>query len=79
MPGKASRMKIDRAQLVEMMRARGDQEQADRLHAELPLQVDSDDYPELFQGLDLDLDAGDAARHGGPGPKQNMSGLPTSE
>ena len=72
-------MEIDKAQLVEMLRSRGDQDLADRVSRELPARVDPDQHRELFDGLDLDLDAGDAARHADEGLTENMRGLPTEE
>ena len=71
-------MTVDKAQLVEILRARGDHELADRVNTDLPAQVDPSEHPELFEGMDLDLDAGDAARHAEPGDEESTEGLPTS-
>ena len=72
-------MTVAKAQLVEILRARGDHELADRANLELPSEVDSEQHPEFFHGLDLDVDAGDAARHGGAGDREDMSGLASTE
>ena len=77
--GNTSAMMIDKAQLVEILRARGDHELADRANLELPAQVESAEHPEFFSRLDLDVDEGDAKRHGGAGDHEDMHGLATSE
>lgn len=59
-------MNVDKAQLVEMLRGRGDHALADRVNHDLPDVVSTEEHPYLFQGLELDLDAGDAARHAEP-------------
>lgn len=71
-------MRVDKQQIVEMLRARSDHALADRLNVDLPPEVDPTDYPELFQTLDLDLDAGDAARHSDAGQHESTHGLPTT-
>ena len=71
-------MTVSKAQLVEMLRARGDHALADRLNSELPATVDPAEHLELFRQLDLDLDAGDAARHADVGHHEAMTGLPES-
>ena len=70
-------MTVSKAQIVEMLRARGDHDLADRANAELPAVVDPAQHKDLFQDLQLDLDAGDAARHGATGDTENTEGLPT--
>jgi hypothetical protein len=72
-------MRIDKAQLVEILRARGDHDLADRANLQLPAQIESAEHPEFFRGLELDVDAGDAARHAGAGEQEEMSGLATSD
>ena len=70
-------MTVSKAQIVEMLRARGDHDLADRANAELPAVVDPAQRTDLFQDLELDLDAGDAGRHGDTGDTENTTGLPT--
>jgi hypothetical protein len=41
--------------------------------------VDPAEHRELFRELDLDLDAGDEARHGDVGHHEGMTGLPESK
>lgn len=72
-------MRITKAQLVEILRARGDHDVADRANLELPPEVDSDQHPDFFNRLDLAVDAGDAGRHGGAGDREDMHGLATRE
>jgi hypothetical protein len=69
---------VDKAQIVEMLRGRGDHELADRVNAELPARFDPAEQP-LLADLDLRPDAGDAARHAGGGAREEMEGLPTAE
>jgi hypothetical protein len=69
-------MTVSREQLVEMLRARGDQDLADRAQRELPPTVDPAKLPPWTDGLDLPLDAGDADRHGSAGRSEDMTGLP---
>lgn len=71
-------MRIGKAQLVEILRARGDHELADRANLDLPAQVEAEEHPEFFTGLELDVDAGDAARHAKAGHHEDMDGLATS-
>lgn len=72
-------MRVTKAQLVEILRARGDHDLADRANVELPAQVESEEHPEFFENLELEVDAGDAARHGGAGDREDMHGLATSD
>jgi len=68
-------MHVAKAQLVEILRARGDHDLADRANAELPAEIDSEQHAEFFRGLDLPVDPGDAARHGAVGHEEDMQGL----
>jgi hypothetical protein len=68
-------MSVDKAQVVEILRARGDHELADRVNSELPASFDPDQV-ELLRGLDLGVDADDAQRHSGVGVHEDMSQLP---
>lgn len=77
--GSTSAMRVAKEQLVEILRARGDHDLADRANVELPAQVESDQHREFFENLDLSVDAGDAERHGEPGDREDMHGLRTSE
>ena len=67
-------MEVDKAQVVEILRARGDHELADRVNLELPTTFDPT-RTELLKGLDLGIDAGDAARHAEEGDHESMSQL----
>jgi hypothetical protein len=68
-------MSVDKAQVVEILRGRGDHELADRVNRELPATFDPG-QEELLKGLDLGVDAGDAERHAGAGEHEDMSRLP---
>jgi len=70
-------MKADKAQIVEILRSRGDHQLADRVNLELPDVFDPAET-ELLRDLDLEVDAGDATRHAGDGRSEDMSGLPQS-
>jgi hypothetical protein len=70
-------MKADKAQIVEILRSRGDHQLADRVNLELPDVFDPSET-ELLRDLDLGVDAGDAARHAEDGRTEDMSGLPRS-
>jgi hypothetical protein len=70
-------MNADKAQIVEILRGRGDHQLADRVNLELPAVFDPAET-ELLRDLDLDVDAADAARHAGDGRTEDMSGLPRS-
>ncbi len=70
-------MRIDKARLVEILRSRGDHALADRANLELPAQLESEQHPEFFAGLELPVDAGDAARHASGGPREDTEGLAT--
>lgn len=72
-------MSVSKAQVVEILRARGDHDLADRVNAELPAELDPDQHQELFRGLELDVDAGDAARHASTGETEDTEGLPTEQ
>lgn len=60
-------MEVDKAQVVEILRARGDNELADRVNLELPARFDPAKV-ELLQDIDLGVDIGDAYRHAQAGP-----------
>ena len=60
-------MEVDKAQVVEMLRARGDHELADRVNLEQPDRFDPAQV-ESLRDLDLGVDIGDAARHAQSGP-----------
>jgi hypothetical protein len=68
-------MDVDKAQVVEILRSRGDQALADRVNRELPATFDPTTV-DLLAGVDLGVDAGDAARHAGDGETEDMTGLP---
>jgi hypothetical protein len=68
-------VEADKAQIVEILRARGDHELADRVNTELPTRFDPADT-ELLRDLDLHVDTGDAARHAADGTSEKMTGLP---
>jgi len=70
-------MDVDRAQVVEILRSRGDHELADRVNRELPATFDPNET-DLLAGMDLRVDAGDADRHAGVGLTEDMGGLPQS-
>jgi hypothetical protein len=69
-----AKMKVDKAQVVEILRSRGDQNLADRVNRELPAQFDPTQV-DLLRNIDLGIDAGDAARHSGEGQSEEMTGL----
>ncbi len=48
-------MNIDKAQIVEMLRSRGDNDQADQADRELPDQVDTDRDSGLLDRFGLDI------------------------
>ena len=41
-------MQIDKQQILDLLRSRGDQQQADQADAELPDQVDTDQHADLL-------------------------------
>jgi hypothetical protein len=68
-------MDVDKAQVVEILRSRGDQDLADRVNRDLPTRFDPGQV-ELLRGLDLGVDVGDADRHAEEGQTENMTQLP---
>ena len=68
-------MSVDKAQVVEILRARGDHELADRVNRELPAAFDPGDV-DMLRGLELGIDTGDAQRHAAVGEHEDMTGLP---
>jgi hypothetical protein len=70
-------MSVDKAQVVEILRARGDHDLADRVNLELPASFDPSQV-ELLEGLDLGVDPGDAQRHAGVGKTEEMNRIPES-
>jgi hypothetical protein len=68
-------MDVTKAQVVEILRSRGDDELADRANRELPTAVDPATV-DFLRDIDLGIDAGDAARHAGDGQSEDMAGLP---
>jgi hypothetical protein len=70
-------MQVNKAQVVEILRSRGDHGLADRVNAECPAAFDPSDV-ELLRNAELGIDATDAARHANDGSTEDMSGLPTS-
>ena len=60
-------MDVDKAQVVEILRGRGDNELADRVNLELPARFDPGKV-DLLRDLDLGVDIGDAHRHAQAGP-----------
>jgi hypothetical protein len=69
-------MTVDKAQVVEILRARGDHELADRVNRDLPATFDPGDV-DMLRGLELGIDTGDARRHTSVGEHEDMTGLPT--
>jgi len=65
-------MDVDKAQVVEILRSRGDQDLADRINRELPTTFDPTEV-DLLKGLDLGVDAGDASRHAEEGATEGHS------
>jgi hypothetical protein len=64
-------MQIDKQQIIEMIRSRGDQSQADQAEQELPQQVDTDQHADLLSKFGIDLgDLGGLA--GGLGGKLGL-------
>ena len=49
-------MNIDKSQILELLRSRGDQDQADRAERELPDEVDTDRDAGLLDRLGLNVD-----------------------
>ena len=47
-------MQIDKAQITEMLRQQGKNDQADQVDQELPDQVDTDQHADLLQRFGLD-------------------------
>jgi len=47
-------MTIDKNQILEMLRARGEHDQADTAEAELPDQVDTDQHADLLRKIGID-------------------------
>jgi hypothetical protein len=68
-------MDVDKAQVVEILRARGDHGLADRVNLELPTTFDPASV-HYRRDLDLEVDAGDAARHANAGDREDMPDLP---
>jgi hypothetical protein len=68
-------MSVDKAQVVEILRARGDHDLADRVNRELPALFDPEKVA-LLRGIDLGVDAGDARRHAADGQHEDMDDLP---
>ena len=64
-------MQIDKQQILEMIRSRGDQAQAQQAEQELPDQVDTDQHADLLSKFGIDLgDLGGLA--GGLGGKLGL-------
>lgn len=70
-------MDVDKAQVVEILRARGDHGLADRVNRELPSTFDPA-HVELLRDLELGVDAGDANRHASDGKTEALDDLPTA-
>jgi hypothetical protein len=68
-------MEVDKAQVVEILRSRGDDGLADRVNTELPTTFDPAEV-DFLRDLDLGVDIGDAARHADGGRREGMAGLP---
>jgi hypothetical protein len=47
-------MQIDKQQIIEFLKSRGDQGKADQAQSELPDQVDTDQHADLLQRFGLD-------------------------
>jgi hypothetical protein len=70
-------MPVDKAQVVEILRGRGDHELADRVNRELPATFDPGSV-DMLRGLELGVDADDAQRHAAGGQDEDMTDLPES-
>jgi hypothetical protein len=68
-------MTVDKAEVVEILRARGDHQLADRVNRELPATFDAADV-DMLRGLELGVDTGDAQRHAADGEHEDMTDLP---
>ena len=68
-------MSADKAQVVEILRGRGDHELADRVNRELPATFEPSEVG-FLRGLDLGVDVGDAQRHAEAGQHEDMARLP---
>lgn len=47
-------MQIDKQQIIELLRNRGDQQQAEQAQTELPEQVDTDQHGDLLSKFNVD-------------------------
>ncbi len=47
-------MQIDKQQILDLLRSRGDQQQADQAQSELPDQVDTDQHSDLLAKFGID-------------------------
>jgi hypothetical protein len=48
-------MNIDKSQIIELLRSRGDEDKASRADSELPDQVDTEQHKGLLESLGLDV------------------------
>ena len=48
-------MQIDKQQILDLLRSRGDQQQADQAEAELPDQVDTDQHADLLSRFGINV------------------------
>ena len=48
-------MQIDKQQILDLLRSRGDQQQADQADAELPDQVDTDQHADLLSRFGINV------------------------
>lgn len=68
-------MQIDKTQILELLRSRGQQDQAQQADAQLPQQVDPQEHAGLLQQFGLDPQALISAVAGGGGLGSLASGL----
>lgn len=47
-------MKIDKAQIIQLLRSRGDDDKANQAESELPQQVDTEQHSDLLSKLGID-------------------------
>ena len=68
-------MQIDKQQIIELLRSRGNQDQADQAQSELPDQVDTDQHADKLSQLGIDpqeLLGGPGGLGGGLGDKLGL-------
>ena len=60
-------MKLDKQELVRMLRTEGDNDTADKVESSLPDEIDTDEHGDQLEGVGLDRRTDEQAAAGGSG------------